>query len=231
MGRRERTLRWLDSGVEIRGENYGGEGASGVWDAPWCPPPALDGPRKDGERPGSLDPFTPMTVWAYDQCDFTAPSRAEVRQRAQQTLRLQEQVAVERKFAARLLAEAAALPAGITSVASLRLAVGYIEGVLAQTNTVGFIHLGAQLVAADVDLFRRNGAAFTSPSGHTYVVGGGYVDGLADTIVATSQPYGWRDAPTLREAIDERHNTFAAVAERSFVVGVEAVVAAVTVTP
>lgn len=224
-------LRWLDSGVEIRGANYGGQDASGVWDADWCTPPALDGPRKEGERPGWLDPFPPTTVWAYDQCDLTAPSRAEVRQRAQQTLRLQEQVAVEREFAARLLAEAAALPGGITSAASLRLAVGYIEGVLAQTNTVGFIHLGAQWVAADVEVFTRNGAALRSPGGHTYVVGGGYVDGLADTIVATSQPYGWRDAPTLREAIDERHNTFAAVAERSFVVGVEAVIGAVTVTP
>ncbi|MCV7223638.1 hypothetical protein [Mycolicibacterium elephantis] len=227
-------LRWLDSGVEVRSAgNYGGEDASGVWDAEWCPPPdpATVGQRKEGDRPDNLDPFAPMTVWAYDQCDLTAPSQAEVRQRAQQILRLQEQTAVEREFAARLLTEAAALPGGIETAVTLRLAVGYIEGVLAQTNTTGFIHVGAQWVATDPDLFKRNGAVLKSPGGHTVVVGGGYVDGLGDTLVATSQPYGWRDQPTLRKAIDERHNTFAAIAERSFVVGVEAVVAAVTVTP
>lgn len=227
-------LRWLDSGVEIRGENYGGDDAFGVWEPTdgWCPPPdPATAARKEGDRPGWLDPFAPITVWAYDQCDLTAPSRVEVRRRAQQILRLQEQTAVEREFAARLLVEAAATPGGIETAASLKLAIGYIEGVLAQTNTVGFIHIGAQWIAQDVELFKRNGAVFTSPGGHTYVIGGGYVDALDDTIVATSQPYGWRDQPTVREAIDELHNIFAAIAERSFVVGVEAVVAAVAVTP
>ncbi|PBD11481.1 hypothetical protein LIX17_06805 [Mycobacterium avium subsp. hominissuis] len=225
-------LRWLDSGVEIRGENYGGDDAFGVWDADWCSPPdPATAARKEGERPGWLDPFAPITVWAYDQCDITAPSRAEVRRRAQQILRLQEQNAVEREFAARLLIEAAATPGGIETAASLKLAIGYLEGVLAQTNTVGVIHIGAQWVAQGVELFKRNGAVFSSPGGHTVVIGGGYVDGLGDILVATSQPFGWRDTPSLREAIDERHNIFAAIAERSFVVGVEAVVAAAAVTP
>ncbi|GAT09372.1 hypothetical protein H7I77_01840 [Mycolicibacterium novocastrense] len=225
-------LRWLDSGVEIRGANYGGEDAFGVWDADWCAPPdPATASRKEGERPDWIEPFAPITVWAYDQCDLTAASRAEVRQRAQQILRLQEQNAVEREFAARLPAEAAATAGGIETAASLKLAIGYLEGVLAQTNTVGFIHIGAQWVAQDVELFKRNGAVFTSPGGHTVVIGGGYVDGLDETIVATSQPYGWRDQPSVREAIDERHNICAAIAERSFVVGVEAVVAAATVTP
>lgn len=220
------------TGIEIRpAGNYGGEGAFGVWDADWCAVLSLDGERKDGERPDWLDPFAPMTAWAYDECDLTEPSRAEVRARAQQILRLQEQPAVEREFAARLLTEAAAMPDGIETAATLKLAIGYLEGVLAQTNTVGFIHIGAQWIAQDVELFKRNGATFTSPGGHTYVIGGGYVDGLDDTIVATSQPYGWRDQLSVREAMDERHNIFAAVAERSFVVGVEAVVGAVTVTP
>lgn len=105
--------RWLDSGVEVRGDNYGGESASGLWDADWCTPPALDGPRKEGERPGILDPFTPITVWSYDECDLIAPSRAEVRQRGQQVFRLEEQTAVEREFAERLLADAVDAPEGI----------------------------------------------------------------------------------------------------------------------
>lgn len=218
------------NGVEIRGENYGGENAAGVWDAPWCAVPSLDSAqRKDGDRPEIADPFDPITVWAFDQCDLTAPSRAEVRQRALQTLRLQEQNAVEREFAERLKVDAVGTPGGIASVASLKLAIGYLEGALAQTNTLGFIHVGAQWLSAESGLFSRSGATLKSPMGHTYIVGGGYVEGLAQSVVATSQPYGWRDQPSVREAIDERHNTFIAVAEHTFVVGVEAVVAAVQI--
>lgn len=51
-------------------------------------------------------------------------------------------------------------------------------------------------------------------------------------MVATSAPlFGWRDAAQVRTAMDERHNIFAAVAERTVLVGYEAVIAAVTVTP
>jgi hypothetical protein len=67
--------------------------------------------------------------------------------------------------------------------------------------------------------------------GHRLVFGGGYVDGLGDTLVGTSQPFGWRNAVAIREAIDERHNLFVAIAERSVVVGYEALVGAVAITP
>lgn len=225
--------RWLDSGVEVRGMNYGGDGASGVWDADWCTPPALDGPRKEGDRPGILDPFPAMTVWAYDECDLTEPSRAEVRQRAQQVFRLEEQTAVEREFAERLLIDAAATAEGITSAADLTLAIGQLEAAFALTNTVGVIHLGAQwaTVAAEARLMVRSGTAFTTPLGHRLVFGGGYVDGLGDTLVGTSTTFGWRNTVQVREAIDERRNLFLAIAERSLVIGYEACVGAVTITP
>lgn len=51
------------------------------------------------------------------------------------------------------------------------------------------------------------------------------------TLWATSAPYGWRDEPQVRTAIDERANTFAAVAERTVLVGYEALVAAVQIVP
>ncbi|MDP7727626.1 hypothetical protein [Mycobacterium sp. TY813] len=225
--------RWLDSGVEIRGGNYSDGQASGVWGAPWCPPPALDGERKEGVRPDILDPFDPITVWAYDQCDLTAPSRAEVSERAAQILRLEEQPAAEREFAERLLADAAALPGGIASVADLAAAVGQIEATFALTNTVGYIHAGAQWLAplTEVRMVSRSGTNWVSPAGHRWIFGGGYVEGLDDTFVATSQPFGWRNSAVIREAIDERANIFAAVAERSLVIGYEAAVAAVAITP
>lgn len=53
--------------------------------------------------------------------DRAEPSRAEVRQRAQQVFRLEEQTAVEREFAERRLADAADTPEGITLAADVAL--------------------------------------------------------------------------------------------------------------
>ncbi|AAQ12090.1 major capsid pentamer protein [Mycobacterium phage Mutante] len=216
------------NGVEVRGPNYGGEDAFGTWEGHYCsvPPMGEDDQRKDGARPDILDAFDPITVWAYDECDPTAPSRAEVLARAAQILRLEEQVAIEREFANRMLTDAGT-PA---AAATLRLAVGYIEGVLALTNTLGFIHIGAQWVATDPDLFIGNGGVKRSPMGHTWVIGGGYVDALGDTIVATSQPYGWRNEPVTRGALDAFENNYAAIAERTVLIGYEALIAAATIT-
>lgn len=220
------------NGVELRGPNYGGDNAAGIWGAPWCAVPPIDqDERKEGTRPPSLDPFEPVTVWAYDECDLTEPSRAEVQARAGQVFRLQEQPMVEREFAARLLVDAGEVPGGIATRPTLKEAVAYLEGAMAETNTVGFFHVAADLVAIEPDMFARSGTARVSPSGHTWVIGGGYVAGLDNTIVATWKPFGWRDTVQIRTAINERRNTFAAIAERSVLVGYEAVVAAVEIAP
>lgn len=145
-----------------------------------------------------------------------------------QVLRLEEQTAVEREFAERMKADVSGAPATATD---LTLALGYLEGQLALTNTVGFIHAGAQWASQEFGLVIKSGTRLVSPLGHTWVFGGGYVDGLENVIIATSQPYGWRDQVQLRTAIDERANTFAAVAERTVLVGYEHLVAAVEITP
>lgn len=226
--------RWRH-GVDFRPVgNYGGAGSFGVWSAPWCVSPGDLGPDdiKTGTRPAGLDPFEPVVVWAYDECDLTEPSRAEVQARAAQVLRLEEQVAVERELAGRLLLDAAELPGGIGTAADLTAAVAHLEAAAALTNTTVYFHVGAQWVSQDPNkLFTRSGTTWTSPLGNVWVVGGGYVDGLEDHIVATSAPYGWRDEPQVRTAIDERANTFAAVAERTVLVGYEALVAAVQIVP
>ncbi|SIJ61804.1 gp13 protein [Mycobacteroides abscessus subsp. bolletii] len=226
--------RWRH-GVQFRpGGNYGGTNSFGVWNAPWCGTPTPADQKKAGTRPGGLDPFDPITVWAYDECDLTEPSRAEVESRAAQVLRLEEQVAVERELAGRLLLDAAELPGGIGTAADLTAAVSALEAAAALTNTQAYFHIGAQWVSQDTSagqLFKKSGTTWTSPLGNIWVVGGGYVDGLEDTIVATSQPYGWRDEPQVRTAIDERANIFAAVAERTVLVGYEALVAAVGIVP
>lgn len=230
-------MRWLN-GVVIRGSNYGGAGSAGVWEQPWCTAPPIDldpSDRKYGTRPDIADRFDPVTVWAYDECDLTAPSRREVEDRAAQVLRLEEQPLFERAFADRLNDDAADV--GIESFPTIKAAVAYLEGQVAKTNTMAFFHVAADVPAAtDMGMFVKSGTVRVSPSGHTWVIGGGYVTEadsglLPGLIVATSQPFGWRDAPTTRTAIDERHNLFAAVAERSLLVGYEAVIAAAQVTP
>jgi hypothetical protein len=187
---------------------------------------------KTGTRSADLDPFLPTTVWAYDQCDLTEPSRAEIETRVQQTLRLEEQTQVEREFAARLLLDAAEVSSTFQTATSLAGAVGFLEAQMALTNTIGFFHVGAQWVAETQpnDLFLRSGTKFVSPMGHTWVIGGGYVDGLDNTIVATSQPFGWRSDPTVFTTMDQYKNLYAAIAERSVLVGYEHLINAVTIS-
>ena len=60
--------------------------------------------------------------------------------------------------------------------------------------------------------------------------GGGYVDTLDDTLVATRVSYGWRSEAQVREAFDTTHNRFLAIAERAVVIGYEQAVAAATLT-
>jgi hypothetical protein len=218
--------RFLMSGVDFRKHNFGGGAAFGVWDAGWCVGPDDLDPAdlKDGSRPDNIGTFDPMTVWAYDECDLTAPSQAEVRARVAQNLRLLEPIAAEREFSARLLADAPALPVAIPSLVAW---VGAIESEFAKTGTVGQIHAGAQWAAQAkwFGLIERNGAKLTSPLGHEWVFGGGYADGLGNNIVATSPTYGWRDQVAVRDTMKTSENVYAAVAERSLVVGYEAAVA------
>ncbi|MFA5711480.1 hypothetical protein [Mycolicibacterium sp.] len=222
-------LRWLDGGVDVRVFNYGGEEAFGVWTAPWCASAddLDDTDVKDGERPDFPDSFAAMTVWATDECDLTKQSQDEVRTRAAQVLRLQEQTAAEDVFAQRLLADA---PAAV-AVADVVAAVSALEAALAKTNTVGVIHAGAQwaAVAAQANLIVRSGTGLKTPLGHTWVFGGGYVDTLGGVLVAASQPYGWRSAAEVRDAMTLQRNRYRAIAERSLVIGYEAAVAAVEI--
>lgn len=225
-------LRWLPSGVEIRPWNYGGEDAFGVWAAAWDAVHSDLDPENDvkesGEGPDPLATFAPITVYAHYECDLLAPSRDEARIRVTQILRLKEQLTVEAEFATRML-EDTDTP---TEVVDLVAAVGALDEIFAATNTLGFIHArpGLMSVAAQAQLLVRTGAAPKTPSGHTWVFGGGYVDTLEDTLVATSQPFGWRGQEVaLRTVEDLPLNRFHAIGERSLVVGYEAAIGAVEI--
>ena len=222
--------RWLASGVHVRTHNYGGEAAFGVWTADWCanPDDLTDKDIKTGTRPANDDPFLASTVWAYDACDNTAPSRAEVDTRVQQNLRLVEQTAYEREFGSFLLSKAGTVGAAVELVK----AVGKLEAAFAKTNTVGLIHASAELAAplAAAQQIVRSGTGLRSPLGHLWVFGGGYVDALGDTLVATSPTYGWRSEVVSRSALVTRQDTsYAVVAERSVLVAYEKLIGAAKV--
>lgn len=224
--------RWLGPGVDVRVWNYGGADSYGVWESDPCAygDDMEEGDLKEpGDRPDWLDTFPHFTSWAADECALTRTSQEEVRARAQQVHRLQEQPAVEAAFATRLLADGGTPGTPEDIVA----AVAALEGALAVTNTVGVIHASATLAAyaAQAQLIIRSGSTLRTPLGHRWVFGGGYTDVLGDTLVATSPVFGWRGPVTLRTAIKEEHNRFYAIAERSLALGYESLVGAATITP
>lgn len=224
-------LRWLTEGIEVKPFNYGGDDRITVWDAGWCAAEAdlTDADVKQAAaRPDPLDPFTAWTLVGADECDLRGVSRPEVRTRVAQNFRLAEPLALETLFAARLLADAGTP----TSASSFVAAVGVLEGILARTNTLGVIHAGAQwaAVAAAANLVIRSGTRLVSPLGHTWVFGGGYVDTLENTLVATSPLFGWRSEIVTKPIEDYDGGRFIAIAERHELIGYEKSLGAVEIT-
>lgn len=224
--------RWLDSGIVIRPMNFGGQDAFGTWDMPWCsePPGSYEQQVKYGERPTIPEPHTAITLWAYDQTQCGRPdatAQAEARVRASQNMRLHEQNEVERAFADRLLTDV--VPVVADDIVD---AVAVLEEMFAATGTLGLIHARpglAAVAAGDANVARGSGPLYRSPLGHTWVFGGGYIEGLANTLVATSPTFGFRTPAQVYESLDAEHNVFAVVAEKSVVVAYERAIGAVTI--
>ncbi|OHU29028.1 hypothetical protein [Mycobacteroides chelonae] len=224
-------LRWLPSGVEFRVFNYGGETQFGVWTAPWNASESELAPTdvKTGVRPEFPENFVAQTTFASDECDVLKPSRDEVRVRAQQVHRLLEPIQTEKTLATRMLTDAGT-PTGKTGIVA---AVGAIEGMIADTGTLGFVHASAELaaLAAQANLIRYSNGRMVTPLGSTWVFGGGYVSALGSKLVATSPTYGWRGQVEVKDGLSNLYvNEFSAVVERSLVVGYEALIGAVNIT-
>lgn len=220
-------LRFLD-GMTIRQSNVGLDSQIGVWGSDWCDD--LDTESKVKNRPDAvLTDVAPITVYAYDsnQCgDLTAASRDEVRARAQQAMLLGEQTAVERSLAERFKAEAP----NAGTAATVIEAVSILETALAKAGVTGYIHASPKWAAYLADGARLSNGG-TSPMGHRWVFGNGYTDILGDTLVATTDLFGWRGPLAVRDTIQYDQNRYVVVVERSLLIAYEAAVAAVTVTP
>jgi hypothetical protein len=223
--------RWLAEGVQFRSSltgNYGGETSTGIWGADWCASPdeLTQDDVKSGVRPDDPAAFLATTVWSWDSCDLTEPSQAEVTDRAQQVLRLREPVLVAEDFINRIAADAGTP----TTATDLVDAIGELEDAFADTNTSGLIHAAPKVLPALVhaQLLTRSGAGgWVTPAGHRLVVDGGYKSTLGDgTLIATSAVFGWRTRVNVTPSLKPEYNSFAVLAERSVVLGVEKVLAA-----
>lgn len=234
------ALHWLPSGIQFRLHTHRAPGAFGAWGADWSASPDDLDPEDDlktGPPPedDDSDPFLAMTVWSFDRLqdcgNLSVFDRGQAVERARQTFALREPIAVETEFAARLLADAPSP----TAVDDLVGAVGHLEQTFSATGTTGLIHarVGLLAVAEHLRMIVRDGSGVLhTPAGHRWVFGGaGYATPLGDTLIATSPTYGWRDEVQVREVIQHERNQFVAIAERSVIVGYEALIGAAEITP
>lgn len=214
-------------GVAVESPNCGG--AWGTWDAAWCPgdPGEPPGP-KGGPRGPVSEPFPPVVVWGWDQCD---PQEADtdLQARARQLVNVHFPRALEEAFAARALADAGA-PAAATDLVD---AVGRLEQSLAATGVLGVVHAPRYLAAAAArdNLVVRSGPLLRTPLGHVWVFGQGYTGPLGDplTLVATGPVHHWSGDLPARDGLDANLNQRAALAERAGVAVYECAAFAVTV--
>lgn len=231
----DEALRWLPSGIQLRLRGHREPGAFGIWGAPWCvSPDDLDpeddlktGPAPEDDDP---DPFLPMTVWAMDRLEecgnLSEYDRGQVIERARTTFALREPLAVETQFATRLRADAG----NPAEVADLVAGIGSLEQNFGTAGIVGgLVHarLGLLAHAENLHLIIRDPnepGVLRTPGGHRWVFSAGYATPFGNRLIGTTATYGWRDEITVREAFQYDRNQFVAIAERSVIVGYEAVV-------
>jgi hypothetical protein len=220
--------RFLDAGVDFRPHNTKLEGQVGRWTDDWLVTAAGTTGNKFSNRTTAFpDTFTDWVIYSFDHnynADLTVESRDEVKARALHALALLEPIRSETIFADRLKTDTIAPPAksGLTAT------VGYLESEAAKLGLTGFIHASAQWAAYARE--RRLDTNGVSPLGHRWVYGGGYVAGLDNELVLTTQPFGWRSPAVVNDSIWHNKNQYVAVAERAVLIGYEAVIAAATVS-
>lgn len=221
------TARFVATNVDIQRVNSGLEQQFGVWGEDWCvDPDNIESTKYKYRLDNQYRSFEAMTVYGFDHnyCgDMTDAARAEVRQRALDTLTTKEQNAVENVLGSRMLGDAPYTQ----YVGNIVQAVSHLENELMLNGQVGYLHASPKWAAYLAQ--ERLNIGGRSPLGHTWVFGGGYAGTLDWTLVATTQPYGWRTGIAVRDAYKYDLNQYVVVAERSVVVGYEAVFAAAVI--
>lgn len=229
--------RWLASGVQFRNRNTGLDLSIGQWDVPTlCGDPGEQRKRGHG-RTDDPQPFTPLTLWASDDCDTLADSQTETRERVLQAMRLHTEQFLETHLAGRLGEDAAQLD-NLPTVSSIVDAVAWLDEqiTVAAITAEPVLHAAPRWRAHATahNLYGQQYRVLPYAPNDRWCFGGGYALGLGDVIVATTPIYGWRSTATVHddvlgntEASDDRGHT--TVVEQSFVVGYERLIGAVRV--
>lgn len=203
-------------GIEVIPVNCGGHG---TWPA-GCDPEVPDELVKEGARPAT-EKFPAIVTWAVDQCSLVGSNNTDGEQRANQLLRLYEQIDVEDDVAPRLLA-AAGTPATVpTGADALARALGAVELAIGLTGMVGVIHASRALAPLFHDhIVVGQAGKLTTKLGNVWAFGAGYGD-LGNTIVGTGPVTVRRGTVLTKSAIDARQNERISLAEREVAVSWE----------
>lgn len=219
--------RWLSGGVQVRTENYGTASSVGIWevDDPFCGDPGDQ--VKTGTPPVDGDPWPPTVVWGFaEQCDPFEPV-PDVRRRAEHNLMVQRQRLVEEQFAGQAVERAPTL-AVLTASGCVRGcafvdAVAALDAAIADTMVPAYVvaPVTAMAAARATDQIVDRSPVRCTPLGNRWVFCPG---GDPDVLVAVSQPFGWSSPLRVETAVDDDSGLTVAVAEQTFVVGVEQVI-------
>lgn len=227
-------LRFLAAGVTVRQPNFVDTLQVGVWGEAWNVA-AVDVTTDKIIKRGDLTDldFLPFTLYAYDQdpCPHRLmdEARSAVQSRATALLARHEQTQAELKLAATLTANT---PTPGTA-ANLGEAVSLIEIGLADAgldSSDGFVFANVEDATAllSAQFIEKRGGQFFTALDYRVIFTTELV--AAGSLRATPQLYGWRGSITTRDHIEHTANDYIAIAERSMVIGYEAVVVAADVT-
>lgn len=228
-------LRFLASGATVRQPNFVSTLQVGTWDEDWNVAAADVSTDKVIKRGDLTDlDFAAFTLYAYDQdpCPHRLMDSAmtAVRTRATALLARHEQALAETKIKTAFDANTptAATPTDLGGAVSA-VETGLAKALLDSGDGYVFANVeDATALLAGQFIEKRGGQYFTALDYRviftTNLVAKGEFRG-------TTKLYGWRGPITTRDHVEHTANDYIAIAERSMVIGYEAVVVAADVTP
>lgn len=169
-----------------------------------------------------VEPFNPFSVVAEYSC-FT--SVQEVEAGAQRQLTVGEQYAVEQYLYQQVAGDDGTIPDSGITFQSWPQTIGAMEQSFADAThgMQGVVHMDRQAATAAIasDAVVRTGNGLTTALGTPVVAGGGYPP---DTVWMTGPILGFRgdiDVIPAEDLFDQSTNTLTAIAQRTYVIGVD----------